>query len=303
MVRQVRRVREVRIRLLRTLLIATLLLAATLGHTAAATRNFLWKATKGPGVVYLVGSLHLLTADYYPLSPALDTAFRDLDLLVEEIDLREVSAPGSQLKMLTRGMLPPGQTLDRVVSPATYALVNKRLEGLGLPVEPLKRFKPWMLAVMLLALEWQKAGFDPNLGLDQHFFNSATIESKTVQGLETVDYQISRFDEMTADQQDRMLAETLKELDTEIASITKLADAWKQGDVTTIERIVLQDVKQEPQIYQRLLVDRNRNWLPKIEALFARAGHAFVVVGAAHLVGPDGLIQMLKAKGYRVEQL
>ena len=296
-------VREVRVRAVGVLVAAIVLVTAMLGHTAAATRNFVWKVTKGPGVVYLVGSLHLLTADYYPLSAALDAAFRDSDLLVEEIDLREVSAPGSQLKMLTRGMLAPGQTLDKVVSPATYALVNKRLEGLGLPVEPLKRFKPWMLAVTLLALEWQKAGFDPTLGLDQHFFNSATIENKAVQGLETVDYQLSRFDEMTADQQDRLLAETLKELDTEIASITRLADAWKQGDVTTIERIVLQDVKQEPQIYQRLLVDRNRNWLPRIEALFTRAGHAFVVVGAAHLVGPDGLLQMLKAKGYRVEQL
>ena len=299
----VREVRGVRVRAVGALVAAIVLVAAMLGHTAAAARNFLWKATKGPGVVYLVGSLHLLTADYYPLSPALDAAFRDSDLLVEQIDLREVSASGSQLKMLTRGMLAPGQTLDKVVSPPTYALVNKRLEGLGLPVEPLKRFKPWMLAVTLLALEWQKAGFDPNLGLDQHFFNGATVGGKTVQGLETVEYQISRFDEMTPDQQDRMLAETLKELDTEIASITKLADAWKQGDVTTIERIVLQDVKQEPQMYQRLLVDRNRNWLPKIEALFARAGRAFVVVGAAHLVGPDGLIQMLKAKGYSVEQL
>ena len=108
--------------------------------------------------------------------------------------------------------------------------------------------------------------------------------------------------EMTREQQDHLLAETLKELDREKGSISKLADAWKTGDTATIEQVMLKDLKDDPAMYQRLLVDRNRNWLPKLEALFARDGHAFVVVGAAHLVGPDGLVQMLKAKGYTVVQ-
>ncbi len=100
-----------------------------------------------------------------------------------------------------------------------------------------------------------------------------------------------------------MLAQTLKELDTEIASVGKLTAAWKSGDAPAVERIVLADLKSDPQMYQRLLVERNKNWLPKIEALFAGKGRAFVVVGAAHLVGPDGVLAMLKAKGYTVEQL
>jgi len=170
-------------------------------------------------------------------------------------------------------------------------------------VEPLKRFKPWMLALTLLSLEWLKAGFDPDLGLDKHFYDRARAEGKAVQGLETLDFQISRFDGMTPNEQDRLLAQTLKELDTQRTAVTTLANAWKAGDSSTVERIVLQDVRQEPQMYQRLLVDRNRNWLPKIEALFARRGRAFVVVGAAHLVGTDGLISMLRARGYTVEQM
>ncbi|HEY7944169.1 MAG TPA: TraB/GumN family protein, partial [Casimicrobiaceae bacterium] len=95
----------------------------------------------------------------------------------------------------------------------------------------------------------------------------------------------------------------LKELDTEKASVDKLAGAWKSGDAPMVEQIVLKDLKSDPVMYQRLLVERNRNWLPKIDALFSRRGHAFVVVGAAHLVGPDGLLQMLKTKGYAIEQL
>jgi len=282
---------------------ATLLVAAALVPAQAAAQNFLWKPTRGQGTVYLVGSVHLLTKDYYPLSPVLDAAFKDSDLLVEEVDLAEMTAPDNQLTILMRGMLPAGQSLEAVVSPATFALVSRRVADLGMPVEPLKRFKPWMLALTLLSLEWLKAGFDPDLGLDKHFYDRARTEGKAVQGLETLDFQISRFDEMTPNEQDRLLMQTLKELDTQRTSVTALADAWKAGDSSTIERIVLQDVRQEPLMYQRLLVDRNRNWLPKIEALFARRGRAFVVVGAAHLVGTDGLISMLRARGYTVEQM
>ena len=207
------------------------------------------------------------------------------------------------MTILTRGMLPSGQTLDKVVSPETFALVRDRVKSLGLPIEPLSRFKPWALALTLLGLEWQAAGFDAELGLDKHFYDQAVAAGKEVQGLETIEFQISRFDEMTMEEQDRMLASTLRELETEKAAVTTLADAWKAGDAATVEKIVLQELRKEPGIYQRLLVDRNKDWIPKIEALFSRKGRAFVVVGAAHLVGPDGLLALLKAKGYKIEQL
>lgn len=272
-------------------------------HPAAATPSFLWKATRGQGVLYLVGSVHLLSEHYYPLSPALDAAFKESDLLVEEVDLGEMASVESQAQLLMRGLLPGGQSLDTVVSLSTVALVSKHITDLGLPVEPLKRFKPWALALTLLGIEWQKAGFDPALGLDKHFYDLARAEGKQVQGLETIDFQISRFDQMTMAEQDRLLVSTLKELDTQKASVTILADAWKAGDEATVERIVLLDLRQEPGMYQQLLVERNRNWIPKIDALFTRPGRAFVLVGAAHLVGPDGLLSMLRAKSYSVEQL
>ena len=280
-----------------------ILAAACITPAHAGGKTFMWKATKGQSAVYLVGSVHALSQDYYPLTPALEDGFKDSDLLVEEVDMGEMMNPASQMRVLQRGMLPADQSLDKVVSPATMALVNKAGGDLGPAIEALKKFKPWMLAIALEGLELQKAGFDPELGLDKHFYDEAQAAGKTVQGLETVDYQLSRFDEMTYEQQDHMLAETLKELETEIASVTTLATAWKTGDAPQVERIVLKDLKTDSQMYQRLLVERNRNWMPKIEGFFARPGRTFVVVGAAHLVGPDGLLQMLRAKGYAVEQL
>ena len=281
--------------------IAAALVAVSL--EAAPARNFLWKATsKSGGTMYLVGSVHLLPKDSYPLNPALEAAFKESDLLVEEADLGEMGV-GAQMAFLSRGMLPSSTPLDKVLSPATYALLTKRAAEIGVPVEPLKLLKPWMVAQMLEVMQWQKAGFDPELGLDKHFYDLAQGTGKSVQGLETLDFQMSLFDGMTLAEQDHLLAETLKEIDTEQANMAKLMDAWKAGDAPTVERIVLSALRQEPQLYQRLLVDRNKAWIPKLEALFARTGRTFVVVGAAHLVGPDGLISLLRAKGYSVEQM
>lgn len=269
-----------------------------------ASPNFIWKATSKTGAsLYLVGSVHLLSADYYPLAPVFEEAFRTSDLLVEELDMGEMLAPSSQMKMLTRGMLPAGQSLDRLLSAATLTAVARSLADLGLPFEPLKQFKPWMLAITLQSLAWQKAGFDADLGLDRHFYDLAQKEGMKVQGLETLDYQLSRFDGMAADVQDRLLAETVRELQTATTSFTQMADAWKRGDAKAIEAEVVADLKSQPQMYERLLLERNRAWLPQIEALFARSRPAFVVVGAAHLVGADGLLAALQARGYTIQQL
>jgi uncharacterized protein YbaP (TraB family) len=276
--------------------------ALTLAQSKAPTRGVLWKASNRQGVVYLVGSVHLLTKDYYPLSPTLDAAFNESDLLVEEIDLGDTGALNA-LQLITRSQLPAGESLDKLLGPATYARASKRFAALGIPIEPLQRFKPWTLALMLSQLEWAKAGFDPALGLDQHFFDRAKKIGKAVRGLETVEFQLSRFDGLALDQQARLLAQTIDEIESETLNVVKLVDAWKTGDVATLEKLAMADVDKDPFLYQRFLVERNRNWMPIIESLFNRQGRAFVVVGAAHLIGPDGLVQMLKAKGYSVEQL
>ena len=286
--------------LLRTSVAATALILVA---AAAQAKSFAWKvAGKNGGTVYLIGSVHLLSSDFYPLQPPLEAAYKDSDLLVEEVDMAELTDPAAQVSLLGKAMLPSSSPLDKVISAETYQLLVKRATTLGLPVEPFKLLKPWMAALTLVQVEWQQAGFDPQLGLDKHFYDQAKADGKATQGLETAEYQISRLDGMTMEQQEHLLAESLRELDDEKANMKKLVEAWRTGDVAAVEKIVLSDLKAEPVLYQRLLVERNRNWLPKIEALFARPTRALVVVGAAHLVGPDGLLTALRAKGYTVEQ-
>src|SRR5260370_3960266 len=138
---------------------------SAVSHTTAATRDFIWKISSQQGQIYLVGSVHMLTKDYYPLSGALDAAFKDSNLLVEEGDRAQMEGADALLMLATRGVLPEDQSLDKVLSASTYAQVTRRMGNSGIPVEALSRLKPWMLALTFMTLEYQKAGFDPNLGL------------------------------------------------------------------------------------------------------------------------------------------
>ncbi len=286
----------------RTTLLVTVVVALLSLHAGAAGRNFLWKATSPQGTLYLAGSIHMLTPAYYPLDAAFGDALEQSDLLVEELDEEEMLTPAAQMKMLSRGTLPAGRQLDSVLSADTLREAKRAVEALGLPFEPLQRFKPWMLALTLEGLAVQKAGFAPELGVDHHFYSIAKASRKRVIGLETVDFQISLFDDAPLAVQDKILLETIREGETLTANVTALADAWKSGDVEKVEGLVLKDLQAEPEVYQRLLVARNQAWLPKILALLPRSKPAFIVVGAAHLIGPDGLVAMLKAKGFAVEQ-
>src|SRR5215470_5618740 len=219
----------------RALRISVAAMALVMLATAAQAKSFAWKVTgKSGGVVYLIGSVHLLSNDFYPLQPALDAAYKDTDLLVEEVDMAELTDPASQMALLGRAMLPSATPLEKVISADTYALLAKRAATLGLPVEPFKLLKPWMAALTLVQMEWQQAGFDPQLGLDKHFYDQAKADGKATQGLETAEYQISRLDGMTMEQQEHLLAESLKELDDEKANMKKLVEAWRTGDERTV---------------------------------------------------------------------
>jgi uncharacterized protein YbaP (TraB family) len=267
------------------------------------SKSFLWKFQgRGAGVGYLMGSVHMLSAEYYPLPETIERAFHQSATLVEEIDLNELSSPETLAATMTRAMYQDGRTLEQTVSPETYRLIVSRLQDAGMPIEPFRKMKPWMLASALLAAEMQKANFDANLGLDRYFFDKALKSGKTVKGLETAVYQIERFDGMSAALQEEMLRETLRDFDNQRENVKLLANAWASGDAATLERILLADFKNSPEMYERLIDERNRNWIPHIAACVADAPPCFVVVGAAHLVGPRGLVSLLQGKGYRVEQ-
>jgi uncharacterized protein YbaP (TraB family) len=270
--------------------------------TAPAGKSFLWKVHSGSKVVYLAGSVHALSADVYPLSPAFEQAFTASSTLVEEIDLGEAEMLTAAPAILAKGMFLDGRRFDSVVSKETATLVNARLKDSGLPVEMFQAMKPWMVMLTVAALDAQKAGLDPSLGLDKHFYDRAKAAGKAVVGLETAESQIDRLDSMSADLQEQLLRSSLSESETTKNSLKAIVSAWRRGDGASLEKTLLSDFTQYPAAYRSLIVERNNNWMPQIEACLARPQPCLVVVGAAHLVGPDGLLTLLQRKGYKIEQ-
>lgn len=269
----------------------------------AQGKHFLWKVeAPGGAVAYLLGSLHVLTADSYPLPAAIEKAFAESNTLVEEVDLDEISDPMAMMGALAKAMLTDGQTLDKIIAPSTYADVKKRAEDVGLPMVALDRMKPWLVAVTLMAPTLQAAGFKPEFGVDRHFFDRATARGMKRQALETVAYQLDRFDAMPVPVQEALLKTTIADLDTQVNDVKQMVRAWSAGDAAAVEKLTLTSFKDSPELYKRLLVERNENWVPHVEKCLAGNAGCFIVVGAAHLVGRDGLPALLAKKGMKVTQ-
>jgi uncharacterized protein YbaP (TraB family) len=262
----------------------------------------LWKVQSGAAVLYLAGSVHALDQSVYPLSPAFQRAFDAAGALVEEIDLGDVASLAAAPMLLGKGMFQDGQTLDRVVSRETLALLTERLKGTPMGMDLIASMKPWMVDMILTALEVQQSGLDVNLGLDKYFFDRASAAGKETIPLETAESQVDRMDRMPIAVQEQMLLGTLRGLEPGRDALSSLVATWKRGDATSMEKMLLSEFEGLPAAYQSLIVERNRNWMPQLDACLVRRSPCFVVVGAAHLIGPDGLLTMLQRKGYRVEQ-
>src|SRR5262245_29099623 len=284
----------------------TICLAAATAAAAQTASNpaksFLWKVQSGSKVLYLAGSVHALSADVYPLSPAFERAFGASSTLVEEIDLAEADSLAMAPAILAKGMYVDGRRFDNIVSKDTAALVAARLKDSGLPVEMFQVMKPWMVMLTIAALDAQKAGLDPNLGLDKHFYDRAKAAGKAIVGLETAESQIDRLDTMSDSLQEQLLRSSLSEAETARNELKAIVAAWRRGDSAALEKTLLSDFTEYPAAYRSLIVERNQNWIPQIDACLARPQPCLVVVGAAHLVGPDGLLTLLQRKGYRIEQ-
>ena len=290
----------IRHRLLRAAVALLSALAVTTA-SSAQTKSFLWKVQSGSKVLYLAGSVHALPADVYPLNPAFERAFQAADMLVEEIDFTQANLLTLGPVLASKGMYQNGRTFDQAVSKQTLALVSTRLEG-PLSIELIKSMKPWMVMLMLSAMQAERAGLDTNLGLDKYFFDKATAARKTVVGLETAESQIDRFDQMPEALQEQLLLSTLEDLAADSKELTGIVASWQRGDAASLETALLDGFRKYPAAYKSLIVERNNNWMPQLDTCLARASSCLVVVGAAHLVGPDGLLTLLQRKGYRIEQ-
>ncbi|MDE2460476.1 MAG: TraB/GumN family protein [Gammaproteobacteria bacterium] len=278
--------------------------AATAAAAASASaRHFIWRISKRRTTLYLVGSVHTLNPDDYPLPDVMESAFAKSRALVEEINLTLVDSISVQQQALRIGAYPRGKSLRSELPPATYQQVAASAQKLGIDMQRLERLRPWLGSIAVLDMQLKQADFNPSYGLDHHFADEAQMSGKRVIGLETARYQLQLLSHLPAKVQQDMLLQSLEQAENFQSEVHALITAWQNGDTAAMNRILQQDFAHYPLAYKRLIVDRNRAWFPRLEGL-VRSGHVyFVVVGALHLVGPDGLLKRFEKAGYKVEQM
>ncbi len=268
----------------------------------AQEKSLLWKVSNDKNSIFLLGSIHYLRKENYPLNKAILGAFDASKRLVLEINLDSTTAETAQRVTMERAVYRDGTSLVRNVSEETYQLAAKRAAEQGIDIRILNPMKPWFAALTLVAIKLQAIGLDSNLGVDRYLANEAKRSGKPTSGLETLEFQIGLLDQLSKKDQESMLRETVTELELLDKNINEIVQSWLKGDGDLLAKLLLAGMMEYPDLHQKIIVDRNRRWLPEIEKLIQQSSGAMVAVGAAHLVGKDGVVEMLRAKGYSVEQ-
>ncbi|MCP4598940.1 MAG: TraB/GumN family protein [Proteobacteria bacterium] len=271
-----------------------------------AEKAFIWKATSPASpdkVLYLLGSVHAANADFYPLDPVIEEAYEASDVLIVELNLAAIPNEKMLQVVFSRAVLPKDQSLKSRLSEETWSKLFETLDKYNVPVESVIRFKPWFAALTIVTLRIVENGYSPAYGIDQHFIEK---DDKEIIELESADYQLALFDELPKELEELLILDAMEGSFQSGGDLTQVMAAWRKGDSETLREIMFSSVGQQPEfepLFKRIFIDRNRTMASRIEELLEDYTSLFVVVGAGHLVGDDGLVAIFEGKGYCVTQL
>ena len=277
----------------------TLLAAATFQTQAASV----WRVTSGTNTLYIGGTIHLLTAQDYPLPKAYEKAYQAADKVIFETNMETLSDAAFRRQMQTELSYSDGTTIDQVISPETYQSLKIYLNARQIPFTAIQHLKPSALAISLSMIELKHLGFTSE-GVDQFYAQKAQQDDKPKGWLEEPEAQVEMLSNLNDQDSNDVINYTLSDIKDMPKTMNDLRECWRKGDMETMADIELKDFKQDyPEVYQSLLVERNNLWIPQIEGMLKDDGVEFIMVGAMHLAGPDSLLEKLKINGYTVSRL
>ena len=270
----------------------------------ALAASSLWVTEIDDHQLFLMGSIHVLQKSHYPLPTALEEAYKKCEVVVFEIDQKEMETTEVQQMFLRLGTYPPSTSLDKHLSETTLVAFNDYLATIQLPFAIFKQFKPAYCALVITMMEFERLGFLANYGLDQYYAEKATHDGKKQLALETAAFQFNLFFNQKAIPQDIFLAQTLKEIKELPIIAASMEKSWTTGNSADLYKLLSASFSQYPQFYKVLITDRNKRWVPRLLQIMAEEKkNVLVVVGAGHLVGPESVVELLQGRGYRVKQL
>ena len=281
-------------------LAAVLLSAAALADFEPA---MIWVAEGGNNRVYLLGSIHLLREQDHPLPDVINTVYEDAERLVMELDMDEIDPLELFGSLQARGILQNGETLASVMGEEMYAEALLAAEAADIPLNMFRTSEPWLAAMTVQEILMLRIGFQADKGIEMTLTARAQADGKPIDGLETVDEQLGFLDGLSLDTQNRWLLYSMVEARRIEMMVDDIVDAWRRGDTEFVAKELLTDMHNYPEIHEAILVQRNLRWVEQILELIDGDEDVLVVVGAAHLVGEDGLPELLSGEGVRIKQL
>ena len=280
-----------------------LFLIGLLGGLTARAEAPVWALRGAHNTVYLAGSVHLLRATNAKLPAAFDRAYADCAALVMEIDMDDLNPVEAQGWMLENGMYADEGSLTEAIGKARFQKVELESNRLGIPVEAIDRFEPWMAAMTLVQLQLVKLGFDPEQGVEKQLERRARGDHKEITGFETLPEQLGLLDGLSASDQLKFIDVTLEEMHEMEGATDELVGAWRAGNSVKLANLLGEEYATAPGLYTTLVSDRNRRWMPQLEKLLKADKNYMVVVGTLHLVGKGGLLELTRARGFEAKQL
>lgn len=279
---------------------AVLLLSlSSLGSLADTS---LWKVSRDSHVLYLGGTIHVLRASDYPLPQAYQRAFDSASIVAFETDLRQINSSRFQQLLMSKARYPEGENLADYLSVEALQALQKYCDDSGISIEALLPYKPALAMLTMLSVELARHDITGS-GVDNYFLQRADTSGKAILGLESAEQQLDFIVSMGRGQESEFILHSLQDLEQLNALLEQMIDAWRSGDTSSLDQLFVAPLAQQyPDMYQSMLLERNQAWLPKIEELLQTDATELVLVGVAHLVGDDGLLQQLTLRGYKIEQ-
>jgi uncharacterized protein len=263
----------------------------------------LWEVTGQNNSVFLLGSVHLLRPEDYPLPSAIDSAYADAEVLIMEVDMDDIDPVATQASFARYGLSQDGRTLRDLMGDDLYEEAVTAADLISIPLEMLSKTEPWYAAMTVEIMMLNRMGFNPALGVEMHMMSKATQDGKRIDGFETIDEQLQFLDNMSLQAQRDMLMATLYE-SAELENVMDdLIEAWRHGDTEMLATGMLKDLEEHEELNKAIVTDRNARWVERIETLLDDEDDYLIIVGALHLVGPEGVPLQLEKNGYTIRQL
>jgi uncharacterized protein YbaP (TraB family) len=269
-------------------------------------KSFIWKISSPTNHIYLLGSVHVAAKDLYPLDSAIENAFKAAKYLVVELNINDIDSNSEyfQYLVIQYATYPEGEGLKENLPADLYDQLKEKLTEYDLKIALVNNVRPWLLALVTGA-DLGAMNYNVEYGVDVHFLNEAELSNKRILQLESAVQQITSLSDVPDEVMVKMIISDVVNYSTE-QTLEFLFDAWETGNAAKMEGVMTLGTIYEPETatYLEILIDaRNFKWMEKIEKYLVGDDTYFIVVGAGHLVGENGLLNLLKNKGYTLEQL